>query len=51
MDEALDSLGRSIAAALPRAVIHYAVALGELTLSANAADIVEVMTFLRDDQA
>jgi NADH-quinone oxidoreductase subunit C len=51
MDEALDSLGRSVAAALPRAVTHYAVALGELTLSANAADIVEVMTFLRDDQA
>jgi NADH-quinone oxidoreductase subunit C len=51
MDEALDSLGRSIAAALPRVVTHYAVVLGELTLSADAADIVEVMGFLRDDQA
>ena len=51
MDEALDSLGLSIAAAFPRAVTDHAVALGELTLSVNAADIVEVMTFLRDDQA
>jgi NADH-quinone oxidoreductase subunit C len=48
-DEALDSLGRAIAGALPGAVGGHTVSRGELTLSANAADIVAVMRFLRDD--
>jgi NADH-quinone oxidoreductase subunit C len=46
-DEAPDSLGRTIAGALPGAV--GGLARGELTLCANAADIVAVMRFLRDD--
>ena len=48
-DETLDSLGRTIAGALPGAVGGYTLSRGELTLSANAADIVRVMRFLRDD--
>ena len=45
----LEELGTAIAAALPGAVIGYGVAHGELTVAANAADIVKVVTFLRDD--
>jgi NADH-quinone oxidoreductase subunit C len=48
-DETLDSLGQAIAGALTGAVGGYAVTNGELTVTANAADIVRVMTFLRDD--
>jgi len=47
--ETLESLGQAIAAALPGAVAGYVVAKGELTISANAADIVRVVRFLRDD--
>ncbi len=49
MDETLDTLGQTIHDALPRAVTGHAVAVGELTINANAADIVEVARFLRDD--
>ena len=49
MDATLDTLGQTIAAALKGAVSGYNVAYGELTLHANAADIVKVVTFLRDD--
>ncbi len=49
MDEALDKLGQTIAAALKSAVDGYATAFGELTLHARAADIIKVMTYLRDD--
>ncbi len=45
----LDSLGKAIAGALPGAVTGHAVTNGELTLSANAADIVRVLKYLRDD--
>lgn len=45
----LAELGRIIAAALPGAVTHHAVAFGELTLRAEGARMVEVATFLRDD--
>jgi len=48
-DETLESLGRAIAGALPGAVGGYVVTHGELTLAANAADIVRVAAFLRDD--
>jgi len=48
-DETLESLGQAVAGALPGAVAGYAVAHGELNVTANAADIVRVMTFLRDD--
>ena len=47
--ETLESLGQAIAGALPGAVNGYVVTHGELTIAANAADIVPVMTFLRDD--
>jgi NADH-quinone oxidoreductase subunit C len=49
MDASLDTLGQTIADALKGAVTGYNVAFGELTLHANAADIVKVATFLRDD--
>ena len=49
MDANLDTLGQTIAAALKGAVTGHSVAFGELTLQANAADIVKVATFLRDD--
>jgi NADH-quinone oxidoreductase subunit C len=50
MDESLEELGRTIVAALGGAASAYAVALGQLTLAAEAPDIVAVMRFLRDDE-
>src|SRR5258708_13051636 len=50
MDETLDKLGETIAAALPGSVMGHWVAHGELTLAAIARDIVKVATFLRDDE-
>jgi NADH-quinone oxidoreductase subunit C len=50
MDEMLQRLGETIAGALAGAVIGHSVAHGELTITANAADIVKVATFLRDDE-
>ena len=49
MDETLDTLGKTIAAALAASVTGYAVAYHELTVTADARDIVAVMHFLRDD--
>ncbi len=50
MDDApLDTLGRTIADALGPAVLGYAVTHHELTVTAQASDIVAVMRFLRDD--
>jgi NADH-quinone oxidoreductase subunit C len=49
MDETLDTLGRTIAGALGPSVTGHAVAYHELTVTANARDIVSVMRFLRDD--
>jgi NADH-quinone oxidoreductase subunit C len=49
MDETLDQMGTTIADALAPAVLGHKVAFGELTLAADAADIVKVVTFLRDD--
>jgi NADH-quinone oxidoreductase subunit C len=49
LDETLDVLGKSIAAALPASVTGYTVAYHELNLTARASDIVAVMRFLRDD--
>jgi NADH-quinone oxidoreductase subunit C len=49
MDEALDKLGQAILAALPGAVREHAVRRGELTIVAEAHDIVTVVKFLRDD--
>ena len=55
-NEKLESLGRAVAAALPGAVTGftvtaYAHTVGELTLQAEAEDIVAVMKHLRDDPA
>src|SRR3569832_2796647 len=51
MDDTLDRLGQSIRTALPGAVTGHEGKCGELTLTANAADIVKVATYLRDDPA
>jgi NADH-quinone oxidoreductase subunit C len=51
MDETLDRLGASIKAGLPASVTAHDVARGELTIFAKAADLVKVVTFLRDDPA
>jgi NADH-quinone oxidoreductase subunit C len=48
MSEALQALGESIAALLPGSVTGFTVAYGELTVEAKAADIVQVLTRLRD---
>jgi len=50
MSEALAKLGEVIGAALPGAVTGADIAYGELTVTANIADIVKVVTFLRDDE-
>jgi NADH-quinone oxidoreductase subunit C len=49
MDETLEKLGESVAAALAGSVVGYWVAHGELTVTATTRDIVKVATFLRDD--
>ena len=49
MDERLHELGTAIVAALRGSVTDYAVAFGELTIHAEAKDIVRIVTFLRDD--
>ena len=49
MDDTLDTLGRTIAGALPSSVTGHEVAFRELNVTANAHDIVSVMRFLRDD--
>jgi NADH-quinone oxidoreductase subunit C len=50
LDETLDTLGKTISGALGPLVTGYAVAFHELTVNANAADIVALMRFLRDDR-
>jgi len=45
----LENLAQSVPSALKGAVSGHALAFGELTLFANAADIVAVMKYLRDD--
>ena len=51
MDEALDRLGATIKNALGASVTGYEVVRGELSVSAKAADIVKLATFLRTDPA
>jgi NADH-quinone oxidoreductase subunit C len=50
MNETLDTLGKTVAGALGPSVTGHALSFGELTLTAQAADIVPVLRFLRDDQ-
>jgi len=49
MDEMLDRLGQKISETLGASIVGYAIAYGELTVTAQAADIVKVATVLRDD--
>jgi len=49
MDETLKFIGDKAAAAFPSAVQNVRHAFGELTLTVEAARILEVLTFLRDD--
>jgi len=49
--EQLEDLARKIEGALPGVVGGHAIALGELTIHANASEIVKVVTHLRDDPA
>lgn len=51
LDTALREIGAAAAAALPGAVTGFDIALGELTVRAEAARIVEVLRFLHDDPA
>src|ERR1051326_175755 len=48
-DGKLDALGQTIVSALPGAASGHAVAYNELTITADAARIVDVVKFLRDD--
>ncbi|GLK76268.1 NADH-quinone oxidoreductase subunit C [Methylopila jiangsuensis] len=50
-DEVLNALAARIAEGLGADVLSASVAYGELTVTAEAARIVEVLTFLRDDPA
>ncbi len=49
MENSLETLGKTIAAALAPSVLGYTVAYHELTVTGEARDIVAVMRFLRDD--
>jgi len=49
MDE-LEKLGQTIANALGSAVTAHQVVLGELSITTTAADVIQVMRFLRDDE-
>src|SRR5882762_7800643 len=49
VNDTLNELGTAIVAALPGAVAGHSVAFGELTITGEAADIVKIVTFLRDD--
>ena len=49
MDETLETLGAAITRALAPSITGHTVAFGELTLHANAADIVKVAVYLRDE--
>jgi NADH-quinone oxidoreductase subunit C len=49
MDDALQAFGAKAAAALPGAILGSRFAYGELTLSAEAQRILDVLTYLRDD--
>ncbi|ABD07277.1 NADH (or F420H2) dehydrogenase, subunit C [Rhodopseudomonas palustris HaA2] len=48
-DNGLDTLGQTIVGALPGAAIGHSIAYGQLTVTIDAAKVVEVARFLRDD--
>jgi len=49
MDETLERIGQIITNALAASITGHEIVRGELTVHAQAADIVKVMKFLRDD--
>ncbi|RXM22209.1 NADH-quinone oxidoreductase subunit C, partial [Citrobacter sp. AAK_AS5] len=49
MAETLQELGEHIASKLGSAVTGFHVAFGELTVEAEAAEIIRVLEFMRDD--
>jgi len=49
MDETLERIAATIKNALGTSVTGYEISRGELTVHAQAADIVKIVTFLRDD--
>jgi NADH-quinone oxidoreductase subunit C len=49
MDDKLEAIGQAIASDLADAVVARSIVHGELTITANAGDIVRVAKFLRDD--
>ncbi|MDQ0345730.1 NADH-quinone oxidoreductase subunit C [Ancylobacter vacuolatus] len=49
MDETLKELGAHVKESLPDAVEEVIMSYGELTLVASAAEVIKVLTFLRDD--
>src|SRR5271167_2482006 len=51
MNDALNSMGEKALAALAGAILEIKRDFGELTLIAESARIIEVLTFLRDDPA
>ena len=51
MDEVLQSIAAKLASALPGAASDEAFAFGELTVTVDAARILDVLTWLRDDPA
>jgi NADH-quinone oxidoreductase subunit C len=50
MSEALQTLGETLAAAMPGAMTGHSIAFGELTVAVNASGIVDVIRHLRDEQ-
>jgi NADH-quinone oxidoreductase subunit C len=51
MDSGLKQLGEAIAAALPGAITGISTGFGELTLTVEAARLIETVTYLRDDSS
>jgi NADH-quinone oxidoreductase subunit C len=49
MDSGLKQLGEAITAALPGAITGISTGFGELTLTVEAARLIETVTYLRDD--
>ena len=49
MSEKLQAIGEAILGGLPGSVTGFDIAYGELNVTANAADIVKIVRFLRDD--
>lgn len=51
MNKDMQDLGETIEQALPQKIAGWRVALGELTLDVKRSDLIDVLTFLRDDNS